>query len=247
MRPLFLFACLSLWIPSLLAQEPKVPAGPLTLLEAIHLGRQQGVNAAIARLNVRAADARASQRLADLLPDLSGNASVTRQTLNLDEFGIPLASGVTDAFSIYRLQLRASQTVFDASALTRLRAGRDTARAAGFDARAVGEIAGGAAGLAYLQVLNAEETIRAREADSTIALDLLNQARQLVGAGVSPTIDQTRSEVSFASVRTQLEVARNAADRARLDLLRTLDLPSGTRLQLADSLGLGEIDRKSVV
>jgi outer membrane protein TolC len=59
-----------------------------------------------------------------------------------------------------------------------------------------------------------------------------------VQAGVSPAIDATRSEVSFAAVRTQIEVARNSADRARLDLIRALDLPSGTRLQLADSLGL---------
>jgi outer membrane protein TolC len=43
-------------------------------------------------------------------------------------------------------------------------------------------------------------------------------------------------------VRTQLEVARNAADRSRLDLLRALDLASGTRLELADSLGPGLLD-----
>ena len=40
----------------------------------------------------------------------------------LDEFGIPIATGVTDPFEIYRLQLRASQTIFDASLIGRLRA-----------------------------------------------------------------------------------------------------------------------------
>jgi outer membrane protein TolC len=224
------------------AQQPTVPKGPLTLLEAIALGRSQGVDAAIAQLNVRAADARVGQRRADLLPTISGNASITRQTLNLDEFGIPVAAGVTDRFDVYRLQLRASQTVFDASAIGRLRAARDTAVAAGLDARAAGEIAGATAGLAYLRALSARETVRARQADSTIAAQLLGQARQLVDAGVSPAIDATRSEVSFASVRTQLEVARNAADRSRLDLLRSLDLPSGTAVELADSLGPGPLD-----
>ena len=224
------------------AQAPVVPQGPLTLLEAITLGRSQGVDAAIARLDVRTADARVGQRRADLLPTISGNASITRQTLNLDEFGIPIATGVTDPFDIYRLQLRASQTIFDASLIGRLRAARDTAVAAGLDARAAGEIAGATAGLAYLRALSARETVRARQADSTIAAELLGQARQLVDAGVSPAIDATRSEVSFASVRTQLEVARNASDRARLDLLRSLDLPSGTRVELADSLGPGPLD-----
>ncbi|HEX3275330.1 MAG TPA: TolC family protein [Gemmatimonadales bacterium] len=224
------------------AQQTVTPKGPLTLLEAINLGRTQGVDAAIARLNVRAADARVGQRRADLLPTINGNASYTRQTVNLDEFGIPVATGVTDPFSIYRLQLQARQTLFDASVIGRLRAARDTAIAAGLDAKAAGEISGATAGLAYLRALSALETVRARQADSTIAAALLDQARQLVAAGVSPAIDQTRSEVSFAAVRTQLEVARNGADRARLDLVRSLDLPSGTRLELADSLGPGALD-----
>jgi outer membrane protein TolC len=225
------------------AQRPdSAPAGPLTLLQAIERGRRQGVNAAVARLNLRAAEARIGTARADLLPDISGAASVTRQRLNLDEFGIPVASGVTDPFDIWSLQLRASQTVFDASAISRLRAARDTAVATGYDAQAVGELAGATSGLAYLRVLSADETVHARLADSVIAGSLLDQARRLVQAGVSPAIDQTRSEVSFTSVRTQLEVARLGADRARLDLLRTLDLPSGTRLELADSLTLAELD-----
>jgi outer membrane protein TolC len=220
------------------AQQPAPPTGPLRLIDAITLGRKQGVDAAIARLNVRAANARTGERRADLLPNISGRATYTRQTLNLDEFGIPIATGVTDPFSIYNLQVRATQTVFDASAIARLQAGRDTALAAGLDAQAAGEIAGATAGLAYLRVLSADETVHARLADSVVAADLLSQARKLVEAGVNPAIDATRSEVSFAAVRTQLEIARNSADRARLDLVRALGLPSATRLELADTLGL---------
>lgn len=237
--PLLLIAALP---RAVAGQQPVVPQGPLTLLQTIALGRSQGVDAAIAQLNVRTADARVGQRRADLLPSISANAALTRQTLNLDEFGIPVATGVTDAFDVYRLQVRAAQTIFDASVIGRLRAARDTAVAAGLDARAAGEIAGATAGLAYLRALSAHETVRARQADSTIAAELLSQARQLVDAGVSPAIDATRSEVSFASVRTQLEVARNAADRSQLDLLRTLDLPSGAKVELADSLGPGPLD-----
>jgi outer membrane protein TolC len=223
-------------------RQPVAPSGPITLLEAITLGRSQGVDAAIAQLNLGEANARVGQRRADLLPNIGGTAGFTRQTVNLEEFGFPGITGVTDPFNVYRLQLRASQTLFDASLIGRLRAARDTAVAAGLDAQAAGEVAGATAGLAYLRALSALETVRAREADSTIAATLLDQARQLVGAGVSPAIDQTRSEVSFAAVRTQLEVARNAADRSRLDLLRALDLASGTRLELADSLGPGLLD-----
>jgi outer membrane protein len=243
MRRMYVALLLLAAIPAIAAaQEPAAPSGPLSLLQAIALGRKQAVDATIAQVNVRTADARTAQRRADLLPNISGSAGVSRQTVNLDEFGIPIATGVTDPFTIWRLQVRASQTVFDASAITRLRAAHDTAAAAGLDAQAVGQLAGATAGLAYLRVLSAQETVKAREADSTVAAQLLDEARQLVSAGVSPAIDATRSEVSFGAVRTQLEVARNGADRAQLDLLRTLDLPPASKVTLADSLGLGGLD-----
>ena len=90
--------------------------------------------------------------------------------------------------------------------------------------------------------LSAQETVRAREADSTVAATLLDQARQLVGAGVSPAIDATRSEVSFAAVRTQLEVARNAPTApASISCARSTS-PPAPRIELADSLGLGALD-----
>ncbi|HWA16248.1 MAG TPA: TolC family protein [Gemmatimonadales bacterium] len=218
----------------LAAQDPAPRS--LTLEQAIQLGRSQGVNAALARINERIADARTGQRRADLLPSLTAGGSWTRQTLNLDEFGIPIATGVTDPFSLWRFQVSARQTLFDASTIARLRAAKDSALSVGADARAVGELAAAGAGIAYLRAVSAEETVRAREADSAVAAALLSDARQLVSAGASPAIDQTRSETQLASVLTQLEIARNQRDRTRLDLARALDLPSGTPLLLADSL-----------
>jgi outer membrane protein TolC len=245
MRSPFVALLLALAAPAAAQQpqpQPAPPSGPLTLIDAIKMGRQRGVTAVLAQLNVRAANARIGERRSELLPTIAGQAGVTRQTLNLDEFGIPVATGVTPPFDIWRARMSATQSLLDPAAIVRLRAARDTAAAAGLDAQAVGELAGATSGLAYLRTLSAQETVHAREADSTVAAELLDQARQLVAAGVSPSIDQTRSEVSFGSVRTQLEVARNALDRTRLDLLRTLDLPPATLLQLADSLGLGAVE-----
>lgn len=213
----------------------------ITLLDAIRLGRSRGVTETLAQLNARIADARNGERRAELLPNIAGSAAVSRRRLNFDEFGFPGVSGLGDPFDLLAFQLRGSQTIFDAAALARLHAGRDTAAAASLDARAVGEMTGAAAGLLYLRVLAAEETVRAREADSAVAASLFDQARQLVSSGVSPSIDATRSEVGVATVRTQLEVARNARDRARLDLLRALDAPADSPIELTDSLTGGDI------
>lgn len=216
----------------LVAQSPTT----LTLDQAIALGRERGVTAALATLNVRIADARVGQRRADLLPSLTLGAGAIRQTLNLDEVGIAFASGVTDPFTVWRFQATARETLFDASALARLHAARDSALVSGADARAVGELTAATAGLTYLRALSADETVRAREADSAISTTLLGQARQRVDAGTSPAIDVTRSRTQLAAVRTQLEIARNQRARTLLDLTRALDLPPETPILLADSL-----------
>jgi outer membrane protein TolC len=227
---------LTLVVSPLAAQTPVGAPTTLTLAQAIAMGRERGISAALARLNEKVANARVGQRRADLLPSVTLSGTATRQTLNLDEFGIPIASGVTDPFNIWRFQVSGRETLFDLSLLTRLRSAKDSALAAGADARAIGELAAANAGLTYLRVLSAEETVGARQADSAVSADLLTTSRQQVTAGVSPAIDQTRSETQFAAVLTQLEIARNQRDRARLDLLRALDLPSSTQVTLADTL-----------
>jgi outer membrane protein TolC len=233
---------LALVAAPLAAQAPAVAPERLSLLEAITLGRQQAVAATLANVNARVAGTRVGQRRADILPQISGALGVAPQTRNLDEFGIPAASGVTDPFTIYAAQLRASQVIFDASAFTRLKSSSDSAQAAGLDARFAGELAGAAAGLAYLRAQAAEETVHAREADSVLAANLLDQARRLHEAGVTPVIDLTRNEVNSAAVQIQLLVARNQRDRGRLDLMRALNLPLSASPLLVDSLGTPAVD-----
>jgi outer membrane protein TolC len=239
----FLLAALAIPATLATAQAPKasIPS-PLTLAQAIELGRQRGVSAALARLNTEAAGARVGQRRADLLPTIDASGSFARQTRNLDEVGIPFAIGVTPDYNLWYFQAHGSQTLFNASLYTRYRASVDSAQAAGFDAQGIGELAASTAGQAYLQAISADETVRAREADSTIAASLLDQAHQLVAAGVSPVIDETRSSVNFAAVKSQLVVARNERDRARLQLARVLELTSADSLVLADSLGMPTLD-----
>lgn len=237
-------AAAALLLPAHLAAQAPLPAtqlppGPLSLVQAVDLGRRFGVQAALARITARAADARAGQRRADLLPFIAGTASYTRQTLNLDELGlsIPLPKPVTDPFDLWRLQLRGAQTLFDAAALTRYASARDSVIAAGLDAQAAGNLAGATAGIAYLRLLSAQFTVRAREADSAVAARLLEDARAMTDAGVAPIIDQTRNEVNLAAVRGQLVVARNQRDRARLDLLRALNAPLASEVSVPETVG----------
>lgn len=210
------------------------PTDSLTLARAIALGRERGVAAVVARAGTRIAETRVGQRRADLLPNVSAGGSATRQTLNLDEFGFPGARGVTDPFTILNLQLRVSETLLDWSLFARLKATKDSVIAAAEDAQAAGVAAGATAGVAFLRAVSGVETVRAREADSAVAARLLDQARALNRAGLTPGIDLTRSEVNFAVVRSQLSQARNLRDRTRLDLIRAVDFPPDTTITIAE-------------
>ncbi len=213
------------------------PAGPMTLDGAMRWAWQQGIAASVARLNTDVAQARVGQRRADLLPNINGDVDAARQTLNLDEFGIPIATGVTDPFTLFHFRLTGSQTLVDLAAFSRVKSASDSVVAAGFDAQSVGSNAAAVAGIAYVRVLGIAATIKAREADSVIAADLLSQARQLSDAGINAAIDVTRNEVNLAAVLTQLVITRNQLARARLDLARALSLPPEVAVQLADTLG----------
>ncbi len=237
-RSLRLALLASLLAVPLSAQVPTLAApASLTLDEAMRWAWQRGVAASVARLNSDVAQSRVGQRRADLLPQVSGEADVSRQTLNLDEFGIPIATGVTEPFDLFHFRLSGAQSLVNLAAISRVQSASDSSVAARFDAQSVGSNAAALAGVAYVRVLGIAETIRAREADSAIAADLLSQARQLVDAGLSAAIDVTRNEVNLAAVRTQLVVTRNQLARARLDLARALSVPPEADIQLADSLG----------
>jgi outer membrane protein TolC len=227
--------------PALTAQAPATR--PFSLADAVRLGRERAVSAALARLGVHAATLRASEQTGQLLPTVNGSAGWSRQTNNLATFGIALPGfpTVTDPFSLYSLEAEAHQVLFDGNLFSRVTAAHDSVDAAQNDARAAADQAGAMAGLAYLRVLSAQETVAAREADSGVAADLLHQAEQMRAAGVSPNIDVTRAEVNAKAVQTQLILARNALERSQLDLAQALDLPADTTLALADSLGGGDL------
>lgn len=231
-----LFAAALLGAPlTLRAQGAATVPNPLTLRVAMDLGRQQATTAALARVSARVAESRVGERRADILPTINGGASYSRQRFNLDEFGISSFTGVTDPFNVWRFQLTGSQTLFDAAAFARVSSARDSAVAAGLDARAAGNLAAEAAGVAWLRYAAALETVRAREADSTVAAALNQQASDLLKAGVSAAIDATRSEVGLAAARTDLEIARNQRDQARLDLSRALAVPPDVVIVIPDS------------
>jgi outer membrane protein TolC len=101
-------------------------------------------------------------------------------------------------------------------------------------------------GNAYLQVIDAESRIVAREAQVRNAQALYNQALEELQAGTSPKIDVTRTGVQLHTEQYNLSIARNNFDIAKLNLARAIGLPLGQAFDLADQLPYSDLNPQSV-
>jgi outer membrane protein len=249
MAPLALLALLAP-LPLLVTAGPALAQGapksdtltrPLSLGEAARLAARQSALAETGRLRTEQAEARARERRADLLPNLSSVATDGKRSFNTATFGFDFPGfdpngTVIGPVRTVDVRGRVAQDLVDVAALNRYRSARTSVRASDADASDAAERAASAAAAAYLRALRAGAQLQARAADSALASDLLGIAQQQLQAGVGVGLDVTRAQAQAATVQAQLIVARNEKDRSELDLLRSLNLPLTATVTLADSL-----------
>lgn len=192
----------------------------------------------IAGFRTDAASARVRQARAGLLPSLSLSGSWANRSFNSKAQGIsfPGVPTIIGPFNAYdgRVQLR--QTLFDFSNLGRVNAAKSQASAAGAERSAVVEASAQNVALAYARATRAQAVVAARQADSSLAAELLTVAIAQQRAGVSASIDVTRSKTQLAEAAGRLVVAENQLDRAKIDLARSLGLDPASPVELTDTL-----------
>jgi outer membrane protein TolC len=233
---------------SLQAQTPSPVR--LSFAEAIRraTGQSQSVppSVAIAGFRVDAASARVRQARSGLLPSLSLSGSWANRNFNSKAQGIsfPGVPTIIGPFNAYDGRVRVTQTLFDFSNLGRVNAAKSSAAAAGADRSAVVEASAQTVALAYARASRAQAVVGARQADSALAAELLTLAIAQQQAGVSASIDVTRSKTQLAEAVGRLIVAENQLDRAKIDLARALGLDPATPIALTDTLNaqLGAAD-----
>jgi outer membrane protein TolC len=210
------------------------------------MAAQRGPSAVAARERAAQYGARAFQQRADLLPSLTSEAQIdggtdaTFMSTGSGSFPITTGSGRT-----VDTRFRLTQRVLDLPALRRWRASTSDVDAARGTALDAAEAAAEAGASAYLRVLQAQGRLEARIADSALAAELLDIARQQLLAGTAIGLDVTRGESQLASAISQLITTRNDRATARLELHRVLAQPMDAPLTLADSLtapGLADLE-----
>ncbi len=221
----------------------------LGLAEAVQMAAGRSLGVEVARQAAQEAQAKVAEERADLLPQVNGTFVHGDRTFNTASFGIsfPSAPGEPPLFDpngevlgpVTTIDARAhlSQTLFDWSALEQLKSARAAFSASQVQTDVARERAGAGAAAAYVAAARAEGALEARQADVAMAQELVGVAQDLLDSGVGVRIDVTRAQAQLATMQAQLLAARSGAERTRLALLRTLNLPLGTPVALVDTLG----------
>jgi outer membrane protein TolC len=247
-RRIVLLLALALGARPLTGQTPL----PLAFADAVRLASGQAPPVALATLRSDEADARVRQARAALLPSLSLSGFWLNRTFNSKSLGIEFPSipgqppfpELIGPFNNYDARVNAGQTLLDWSSVVRVRAASAQATGSRAERGVTVETAALSAALAYLRAVRGQAAVLARQADSTIAAELVALAQAQKAAGVSAAIDVTRARTQFVTAEGLLLVARNQLDRARIELTRALGLEAATRLTLTDTLAgaLGAAD-----
>lgn len=190
----------------------------LTLGGAARVAADRSASTAAARERSSQADARVSQRRSELLPNLSTTAQFGTRSFNTASLGIDFPSAPGGSAS------------FDRNGEV-----RGPVRSIDMRARVTQQLINVPSVLTW-RATATEARIAAREADSSLAAELLDIAKQQLTAGVGISLDVTRAESQLADTRARLIATRGERDRSVLQLRHELSLADGAPLVIAGSL-----------
>src|SRR3954468_5075088 len=177
--------------------------------------------------------------LADLLPNVSGRLSETRQKVNLAAFGFPLPAGIppiVGPFNVFDARIYLSQSVLDFRALNSARAEAHNVSAANYTVKSARDLVVLVAANGYLQALAAAARADAARAQADSAQAIFEQATHMRESGIVAGIDVLRAEVQLGLDRQRATAAQNDFDKGKLQLARIIGLPIGQPFALSEDI-----------
>jgi outer membrane protein TolC len=219
--------------------EPTGEPVSLTIVDAIDRALSHNLGVLLADQEIGRARGARLRTLAELLPNVNGHVSETRQVLNLAAYGFPLPAGIpaiVGPFNLFDARVSLSQSVFDMKAINDARADQHTLSAARFDYKSGRDLVVLVAAISYAQSLAASARVDAARAQVDTAQALFAQANDMKQSGLVAGIEVLRAEVELQTARQRATAAQNEFDKAKLQLAHLIGLPVGQPFTLADQL-----------
>ncbi|HMF58969.1 MAG TPA: TolC family protein [Vicinamibacterales bacterium] len=198
--------------------------------------------------DTRTAHATRLRSLSDLLPDVSGQVSGTREQISLKAAGFDVSipglniPSVVGPFSIADARLYVSQQIFNLSDIRNWKSAAESERAARYSYKSDRDLVVLAAGNAYLVVISDHATVESTRAQVTTAGALHDRARDQNQAGVVAGIDVLRAQVELQTQQQRLIAAESQLAIDKLALARIIGLPKGQPFEVTDTIPFAPLD-----
>ncbi len=174
--------------------------------------------------------------LAEMLPTINGEVSMTEQELSLATFGFhfPGVPTIVGPFHYQDAGAHADIPLYDGRTLNAWRSQKESQRAADLSAKDARDLVVQAVAAAYLQIIATTARVDATRVQAETAQALYERARDQHRAGTSPAIDELRSQVELKTQQQQLLALQNQVAKDKLSLARAIGLPSGQMFEITD-------------
>jgi len=216
----------------------------ITVVDAILRALDHNLGVLTAEQSLGRAQGARWRALSELLPNINGRVSETRQEINLAAFGFGATVGgpfegipsIVGPFNVFDARVYLSQSVLDFGALNSKRAEEHNVAAARLTYRSARDFVIHVAGNLYIQALAASARVDAARTQQQTSQALYNQALDLKQGGVIAGIDVLRAEVQLNAQTQRATIAVNEFEKAKLSLARAIGLPLGQPFTLDANL-----------
>jgi outer membrane protein TolC len=223
--------------------QPTSGVVTITILDAMNRALQHNLGVLVAEQQLGHAAGTRWRALSDLLPNVNGRISETRQEINLAAFGFGGFGGafgnipsIVGPFNVFDARAYVSQSVLDLGALNNARAESHNLEAARYTYQGARDLVIWIAGTLYLQALAGEARAEAARTQQATALALYTQATDLRQGGLVAGIDVLRAEVELNAETQRTTATLNDAQKLKLQLARIIGLPLGQKFTLDPNL-----------
>ena len=230
-------------------------AMPLSLKRAVEIAisPKGNTNVKLAEEQYKQAKARSAEARSAFLPNLSGAASDANLVQSLGRLGvtqIPLPFGlkipaIVGPYDVVDIRASANDT-FSFSSIRRYQASRASVRAAEASRGNTTNTVAATVARTYLEALRTEADFEAAQADVTLAQAVLKQAEDQKNIGTGTGIEVTRQKVELSNNQQRSLIVANERRKARLELLRTLEMPLATQVDLTSKLEYLPVEKITV-
>jgi outer membrane protein TolC len=213
---------------------------PITVVDAIQRALDHNLGVLTAEQEIGRAQGARWRMLSELLPNVNGRVSETREKINLAAFGFGPSSGgpfadipsIVGPFNVFDARVYLSQAVIDFGAINDARSEAHNVSAAQYTYHGARSFVIHVAATLYTQALAAAARADAARAQADTARALYNQAVDLKQGGLVAGIDVLRAEVELNSETQRSTSAANDSEKAKLQLARVMGLPIGQEFTL---------------